>query len=152
MANICEKIDANITELSLGMGTDHRYGIFSSGPGFDGSCFPKDILALSQVAKNYDLDCLVLDAAIKAYNLRSNGKKISDKMGTKLLGQVFAIIGLTFKAGTYDIRDSPAIKIIQLLHADSAIIRVYDPHSRWLSLQSAQLAIVFSQYMVPSLI
>ncbi|WPY00991.1 UDP-glucose/GDP-mannose dehydrogenase family protein [Candidatus Trichorickettsia mobilis] len=131
MANICEKIDANITELSLGMGSDHRIGMefLQAGPGFGGSCFPKDILALSQVAKNYDLDCLVLDATIKANNLRSHDmvKKICNIMGTKLLGQVFAIFGLTFKAGTDDIRDSPAIKIIQLLQAEGAIIRVYDP-------------------------
>ena len=118
IVNICEKIDANITELSM--------EFFQAGPGFDGSCFPKDILALSQVAKNYDLDCLVLDAGIKANNLRSHGKKISDIMATKFFGKVFDIIGLTFKAGTVDIRDSPAIKIIQLLHAESAIIRVYD--------------------------
>ncbi|WP_316354243.1 UDP-glucose dehydrogenase family protein [Candidatus Trichorickettsia mobilis] len=131
MANICEKIDANITELSLGMGSDHRIGseFLQAGPGFGGSCFPKDILALSQVAKNCDLDCLVLNATIKANNLRSHDmvKKICSITRTKLQGQVFAIFGLTFKAGTDDTRDSPAIKIIQLLQAEGAIIRVYDP-------------------------
>lgn len=130
MADICELAGANITDLTKGMGLDSRIGpkFLSPGPGFGGSCFPKDIKALLHTAKGYGLDLLIADAALKVNENRIN--KIISKL-KNLIGDIenknIAILGLAFKANTDDIREAPSIKLINKLLELKAKINVYDP-------------------------
>lgn len=130
IANLCEKIPANIEELIYAMGLDSRIGkeFLKAGPGFGGSCFPKDILALSTIAKNNKTDFQVLDAVIASNKERPSFmvEKIRNALGT-LSNRNIAALGLTFKANTDDIRSSPAINIIKLLQQENANITVFDP-------------------------
>jgi UDPglucose 6-dehydrogenase len=131
MADLCEIIGADIATLSEGIGLDKRIGkdFLQAGPGFGGSCFPKDILALQQLTKKLDSDFLILDAIIKANQNRPHSitRKISSLFGGDLKGKKLAILGLTYKAGTDDLRSSPAIDLIKLLQKEGAIITAYDP-------------------------
>lgn len=131
MANLCEKSGADIKKLSQGIGLDSRIGqkFLKAGPGFGGSCFPKDILALSHIAKKYQSVCRVLDAAIEANGERASDmvKKISEAIGGNLHDKNLAILGLAFKAGTDDVRSSSAIEIIKILQSQGANITAYDP-------------------------
>jgi len=131
MADLCEVVNADIEKLAYGIGLDHRIGkdFLKAGPGFGGSCFPKDILALSTLTKKYKIDSLVLDSVIQANKIRTDNMvdKISRAVGGNLKGKNITILGLAFKAGTDDVRSSPAIKIIELLQAQKAHITTYDP-------------------------
>lgn len=131
MANLCEKIDADIEQLSLGVGLDARIGkaFLKSGPGFGGSCFPKDILSLSKLAKFYNLESCITNATITANEKRPSDmvRKIHNILDDNIDGKVIAILGLAFKAGTDDIRNSPAVEIIKLLCNKGAHIQSYDP-------------------------
>ncbi len=131
MANLCEKIGANITELSAIVGRDKRIGkeFLKAGPGFGGSCFPKDLLALSQTAQKYKSDCQIIDAVISSNQHRPYDMvdKICHIIGKDLIGKNITVLGLTYKAGTDDIRSSPAIKIIKILYDKGANIRAFDP-------------------------
>ena len=119
MANVCEKIDDSIEQLSYGMGVDSRIGekFLQVSPGFGGSCFPKDILALSLLTKKYGSECQVIDAVIRANTRRPSDMvdKIISVFDTSLSNKTLAVLGLTFKAGTDDLRCSPALEIIKLL-------------------------------------
>ncbi|PCJ29687.1 MAG: UDP-glucose 6-dehydrogenase [Rickettsiales bacterium] len=131
MADLCEVIGADISTLSTGVGTDKRIGeaFLKAGPGFGGSCFPKDILALQQLSKKVDSDFLVLDAVIKANSNRPGRmlKKISKAIGGDINGKKFAVLGLTYKAETDDLRSSPAIDLINLLQEKGGHVVAYDP-------------------------
>jgi UDPglucose 6-dehydrogenase len=130
MANLCEKINADIKQLSLGMGLDNRIGeeFLKAGPGFGGSCFPKDILALASIAKKHNAESKVVEAVINANKQRPKDivGKIVDILG-EVDGKAVTILGLSFKAGTDDIRSSPALEIIKLLREKNANITVFDP-------------------------
>ncbi len=130
MANLCEKVGANVEMLSKAMGMDHRIGsaFLKAGPGFGGSCFPKDLLALSYLAHEHNQPCHVLDAVIFSNKNRSAhmARKIQDVIGD-LKGRVICVLGITFKAGTDDVRSSPAVAIINILTELGAEVRVYDP-------------------------
>lgn len=130
MANLCEKIGADINQIAVGMGFDKRIGkdFLQTGPGFGGSCFPKDILALQSVSRKYGAECKVLEATIESNKKRSFDivQKIKEKMGG-LSGRLLAIYGLTYKADTDDIRSSPAIEVVKLLAEEGAYICAYDP-------------------------
>ncbi|MDC0865246.1 UDP-glucose/GDP-mannose dehydrogenase family protein, partial [Rickettsiaceae bacterium] len=131
IADLCEKIGADIGSVSKGIGLDTRIGerFLQAGPGFGGSCFPKDILAMSHLASGADSDCLILDSVISANNNRPSKMilKISDAAGGNLKNKNITILGLTYKAGTDDLRESPAIPIIRLLSKEGAKITAYDP-------------------------
>jgi UDPglucose 6-dehydrogenase len=131
MANLCEKIKANIKDLSYAIGLDKRIGkeFLNVGPGFGGSCFPKDLLALSQISQKYQSICQILEAVISGNSQRPYDMvdKICLIIGKDLIGKNITILGLTFKAGTDDIRSSPAIKIIEILLDKGATIRAFDP-------------------------
>jgi len=128
MANLCEKIGANIQELCVGVGSDTRIGreFLTAGPGFGGSCFPKDILALSNLAKNYKSDCKIVDAVIESNQQRPLDmvNKIINIVGNN---KTITLLGLTFKAETDDVRSSPALKIVELLIESGYIIQAFDP-------------------------
>lgn len=131
MADLCETLEADVDTLANGIGTDKRIGegFLKVGPGFGGSCFPKDILALQKLAQKMDSDFLILDAVIKSNNNRPKVmiNKIKECMGGALSGRRLAILGLTYKAGTDDLRNSPAIELINILQNEGADIVAYDP-------------------------
>lgn len=130
MADLCEQIGANIDDLASGVGLDKRIGgqFLKAGPGFGGSCFPKDILALSHITKQNNCAFHILNATIKANQERPM------KMASKVIaaiggidGKKIAVLGLSFKAGTDDVRSSPAIEICQILKQQGAEICAFDP-------------------------
>ena len=131
MADLCEVIGADISKLSEGIGMDRRIGraFLQAGPGFGGSCFPKDILALQQLSKKVDSEFLILDAVIKANSNRPAImiNKIASAVGGNIAGKKLAILGLTYKAGTDDLRSSPAIDLINMLKAARGEVVAYDP-------------------------
>ena len=128
MSNLCEQIGADVKDLSYGVGLDKRIGklFLNPGPGFGGSCFPKDTSALSMLANDMGCPSMVLDAAIESnlmrYGLMKN--KITEIAKDR---KRLAILGAAFKGGTDDIRESPAVNIIKLLSAEGYILNVYDP-------------------------
>lgn len=132
MSDLCEKLGANVVQLSKGIGSDKRIGqsFLNPGPGFGGSCFPKDILALQYVINQVGSKSLLLDAIIESNNQRSYNmyRKIAQALGGSVSGKRIAALGLTYKAGTDDLRSSPAIKLVQLLQQQGAIIIAYDPY------------------------
>lgn len=131
MANLCETLGADIETLATGMGMDHRIGkaFLKAGPGFGGSCFPKDILALSHLAHTHKQPCRILDSVISSNQSRKEYmvEKITNAFGGSLQGSTLAILGITFKAGTDDIRSSPALDIAILLQKAGANLHIYDP-------------------------
>lgn len=130
MANLCEKVGADVHVVAKGMGLDHRIGpkFLHPGPGFGGSCFPKDTLALAQVSKENGYRFELVEATIKVNErqkilmLEKIRKGIGDVKGKKI-----AVWGITFKPNTNDMRDAPSLNIINGLLKEGASIRVFDP-------------------------
>ena len=131
MADICEKTGANIRDVARGIGMDARIGekFLRPGPGFGGSCFPKDALALQQIAKGLDCSSQLIDAIIDSNEKRKllMAKKIIAACDGDVKGKTLAILGLTFKPGTDDMRESPSLSIIPELLRAGASIQAYDP-------------------------
>ncbi|MFC4103160.1 UDP-glucose dehydrogenase family protein [Paenibacillus xanthanilyticus] len=130
IANICEKVGADVTSVAEGMGYDNRIGpsFLKAGIGYGGSCFPKDTQALIQIAGNVDYEFKLLKSVVdvnrdQRYNIL---RKLETMLGD-LNGKVITIWGLAFKPNTDDVRDAPAIEIIQELLKAGASIRAYDP-------------------------
>ena len=133
LANLCEAVGADITDVIDGMGRDHRIGphFLNPGPGYGGSCFPKDTEALIGVAEDAGYDFKLLKAVIEAD--ASQRLRVIDKIrqaaGGGLRGRRIAMWGLAFKAGTDDVRESPALRIARSLQHDGADIVFYDPEA-----------------------
>lgn len=131
MADLCEVVDADVETLARGIGLDKRIGLdfLKAGPGFGGSCFPKDMLALQHLAQNKEVDILILDAIINTNRDRPNKiiAKILNILDGKIAEKNLAMLGLTYKAHTDDVRNSPAITLIKLLQKANAIVKAYDP-------------------------
>ncbi len=130
IALLCEKVGADVHEVAKGMGLDQRIGskFLHPGPGFGGSCFPKDTLAITRIAKEYGYKLEIVEAVIRA-NKRQRELmigKIKNALG-EMRGKNLGILGLSFKPNTDDIRESPAIEIAYALHKDGARLKVYDP-------------------------
>jgi UDPglucose 6-dehydrogenase len=131
VANICERVGGDINQVVYGVGLDNRIGnkFLSPGPGFGGSCFPKDVKALIQIADETGVE----GNLIKAITISNEQHKVSivkniiKFCGNSVTDKVITILGLTYKANTDDVRSSPAIDIINLLLAHGAIIKAYDP-------------------------
>ena len=132
IANLCEKVGADIHMVARGMGLDQRIGpkFLHPGPGYGGSCLPKDTRALLKMAGEHGVDLGIVDAAVRANERQweSMIKKIRDAMGS-FKGKTIAILGLSFKPNTDDIRDAPSLNIIKKLLKENAKIRAYDPVS-----------------------
>ncbi len=132
MANLCEKIGADVHMVAKGMGLDQRIGskFLHPGPGYGGSCLPKDTNALLRMAEHHDVTLSIVDSVVKANENQREFmvKKIRDAMGP-LKGKTFAILGLSFKPNTDDIRDAPSLFIIRSLLREKARIKAYDPVS-----------------------
>ncbi|MBI3812239.1 MAG: UDP-glucose/GDP-mannose dehydrogenase family protein [Nitrospirae bacterium] len=130
MANLCEKVGADIHLVAKGMGLDGRIGpkFLHPGPGYGGSCFPKDTVALVQIAKENGCDLELLSAVIRVNTKQRSVmvEKIQQALAG-LEGKTIGVLGLAFKPNTDDIRESPAIEIIQTLMKSGAKIRTYDP-------------------------
>jgi len=130
IANICEKVGANVEEVAIGMGLDQRIGssFLKAGIGYGGSCFPKDTQALIQIAGNVEYDFKLLQSVVEVNRLQR--RNVIDKLHASLgglRGRTIGIWGLSFKPGTDDVRDAPAFEIIQWLLQEGALVRVYDP-------------------------
>jgi UDPglucose 6-dehydrogenase len=133
MANLCEKAGANVDWIRVGIGSDSRIGkrFLFSGVGYGGSCFPKDVKALAQTARELDYDFQLVNTVMEVNDRQKTvlGKKIKECFGSDLSGRTFAIWGLAFKPETDDIREAPALELINELLASGANIRVYDPEA-----------------------
>jgi UDPglucose 6-dehydrogenase len=131
IANLCQAVGADVRDVVLGMGYDKRIGFefLKPGPGWGGSCFPKDSRALVRIAEDagYDFELLKGVIAVNDQQFRLLAERIGDLAGGTIDQAVVAVWGLTFKAGTDDLRDSPAISVIEQLRAGGATIRAYDP-------------------------
>jgi UDPglucose 6-dehydrogenase len=134
IAAICEGVGADINDVVVGMGSDKRIGenFLRPGPGWGGSCFPKDSRALIKIAEDadYSFDLLKGVITVNDQQLDRVADKIRTAAGGSLSGKVVAVWGLTFKAGTDDLRDSPAIAIIQRLMKFGARVQAFDPTVR----------------------
>ncbi len=132
VANLCETVGANIDDVSTGMGLDGRIGrgFLSAGPGFGGSCFPKDTQALLHIAQDAGSPMKVVQAvvAVNHHQRRLAVEKLKRHLPS-LKGKTVALLGLAFKANTDDIRESPALDILGQLLKEGATVRVYDPEA-----------------------
>jgi UDPglucose 6-dehydrogenase len=132
IANLCEKVGANVQDVAKAMGKDGRIGakFLHAGPGYGGSCFPKDTQALADLAKKADVPLSIVEATIAANDRQKlrMAQKISARLGT-LEGKTLAVLGLAFKPNTDDMRDAPALRILSELARGGAKFRVYDPAS-----------------------
>jgi len=131
VANLCERIGANVQVVAKAMGLDHRIGskFLHAGPGYGGSCFPKDIAALIQTGRQAGCVMEIAEAAARA-NVRQRARmveKIQTALGGSVKGATLAVLGLSFKPNTNDLRDAPALDIIRTLQAAGAHVRAYDP-------------------------
>jgi UDPglucose 6-dehydrogenase len=131
MANLCEAVDADVREVVLGMGYDPRIGfeVLHPGPGYGGSCFPKDASALLHTADEagYDFELLRSVIAVNERQRRRIVGKVRAAAGGSVAGTRIGVLGLTFKANTDDLRDSPAVDVIRRLVAEGARVNAYDP-------------------------
>jgi UDPglucose 6-dehydrogenase len=131
IADLCEAVGSNVQDVAHGIGLDNRIGskFLHAGPGYGGSCFPKDTLALVKTAQDYGSPLRLIETtvAINDQRKRAMARKIVRAMGGDIRGRTVALLGLTFKPNTDDMRESPAISIVQGLQDAGAKIRVYDP-------------------------
>ena len=133
IANLCEKTGANVDQVRIGMGSDARIGkrFLFPGIGYGGSCFPKDVQALAKTASDYSYDFKILKAVMKVNTIQKGvlTKKIRKFYKNELAGKTIAVWGLAFKPNTDDIREAPALVIMDELLEMGAKIRVFDPEA-----------------------
>lgn len=131
MADLCEKVGANVQDVSRGIGLDNRIGskFLHAGPGYGGSCFPKDTLALLKTSQDYDSPTRIVEAVVQVNDIRKRamGRKVIEAMKGDVRGKTICILGLTFKPNTDDMRDAPSLSIVQILLDAGAKIRAFDP-------------------------
>jgi len=131
IADICEQVGANVQDVARGMGLDGRIGskFLHAGPGYGGSCFPKDTLALERTATESGTPSQIVQAVIAVNEARKRrmAEKVISACGDSVSGKCVAILGLTFKPNTDDMREAPSLKIIPALQAAGATVRAYDP-------------------------
>jgi len=132
IANLCEKVGADVHIVAKGMGLDQRIGpkFLHPGAGYGGSCLPKDTMALSRMGEEHGVELGIVNATIRANERQGESmiKKINDALGS-LKGKTIAILGLSFKPNTDDVREAPSLNIIKKLLEKDAKIRAYDPVS-----------------------
>ncbi len=131
MADLCEKVGADVQQVSRGIGLDKRIGskFLHAGPGYGGSCFPKDTLALTRTAADAGAPTRLVETANRVNDERKRGMagRIIAAMDGEVAGKTVAILGLTFKPNTDDMRDAPSLDIVPALIAAGATVRAYDP-------------------------
>src|SRR5215212_3021563 len=131
IADLCERTGANIQEVARGIGLDNRIGskFLHAGPGYGGSCFPKDTLALIKTAQDYEAPMRIVEtvAAVNSQRKRAMGRKVIAACGGSVRAKTIAVLGLTFKPNTDDMRDAPSIDVITALQDAGARVKAYDP-------------------------
>jgi UDPglucose 6-dehydrogenase len=131
MADLCERVGADVQDVARGMGLDKRIGnkFLHSGPGYGGSCFPKDTMALARTAQDHDADVSIVNEVVSYNTARklSMAQRVVQAAGGSVDGKTIAVLGLAFKPETDDMRDSPSLDIVPVLVAAGASIRAYDP-------------------------
>jgi UDPglucose 6-dehydrogenase len=131
VADLCEKVGADVQEVARGIGLDNRIGskFLHAGPGFGGSCFPKDTLALIKTGQDFAAPLRIVEtvAAVNDQRKRAMARKVSGALGGNLRGKLVAVLGLTFKPNTDDLREAPSIPLITALQDMGAKVRAYDP-------------------------
>jgi UDPglucose 6-dehydrogenase len=131
IADLCEKVGADVQEVARGIGLDKRVGpkFLHAGPGFGGSCFPKDLRALIKTAQDYNVPMRILEAvtAVNETRKRAMARKVSAMFSGALRGKTIAVLGLTFKPNTDDMREAPSLALITALQDMGARVRAFDP-------------------------
>lgn len=135
IANLCDATGADVKTVAYAMGLDHRISpaFLNPGPGFGGSCFPKDSQAIVYIAQQHNLPLHTVQAALDANEIQQTKPVeklqvlMQKKLGETIAGKTIAVLGLAFKANTDDVRYSPAIKTIELLQKNGALVKAYDP-------------------------
>jgi UDPglucose 6-dehydrogenase len=131
IADLAEKVGVDVQEVARGMGLDNRIGskFLHAGPGFGGSCFPKDTRALLKIAQDHDVPLRIVDAvlAVNDNRKRAMARKVSGALNGQLRGKTIAVLGLTFKPDTDDMREAPSIPLVTGLCDMGARIRAFDP-------------------------
>ena len=131
IADLAEKVGADVQEVARGIGLDNRIGskFLHAGPGFGGSCFPKDTVALLKTGQDHDAPLRIIEAVVAVNDTRKRAmaRKVAAALGGELRGKTVAVLGLTFKPNTDDMRESPSIPLITALQDMGAKVRAYDP-------------------------
>jgi UDPglucose 6-dehydrogenase len=131
IADLCERVGADVQEVARGIGLDNRIGakFLHAGPGFGGSCFPKDVRALIKTAQDHEAPLRILEAValVNDTRKRAMARKVSAMFGGSLRGKTVAVLGLTFKPNTDDMREAPSLDVITALQDMGARVRVFDP-------------------------
>ena len=131
IAELCERVGADVQEIARGIGLDNRIGskFLHAGPGYGGSCFPKDTQALIKTAQDYAAPLRILEAvsAVNDVRKRAMARKVAAAFGGNLRGKTVALLGLTFKPNTDDMREAPSIALVTALQDMGAQVRAYDP-------------------------
>ena len=131
MADLAEQVGADVQEVARGIGFDNRIGskFLHAGPGFGGSCFPKDTRALLKTAQDHDVSLRIVEAVITANDIRKRAmaRKVAAAFGGSIRGKTIAVLGLTFKPNTDDMREAPSIPLVTALHDMGARVRAFDP-------------------------
>jgi UDPglucose 6-dehydrogenase len=131
IAELCEHVGADVQDVARGMGLDDRIGprFLNAGPGFGGSCFPKDAVAAIKTAQDYGTPLRIVETvvAVNDSRKRAMARKVAKALGGNVRGATIAVLGLTFKPNTDDLREAPALTLITALQDMGANIRAYDP-------------------------
>ncbi|HEX8573367.1 MAG TPA: UDP-glucose/GDP-mannose dehydrogenase family protein [Allosphingosinicella sp.] len=131
VADLCEIVGADVQDVARGIGLDNRIGakFLHAGPGYGGSCFPKDTLALLKTAEDHQAPLRIVESVVKVNEARKRamGRKVIQALGGEARGRTVALLGLTFKPNTDDMRDAPSLSIVQALQDSGARVRGYDP-------------------------
>jgi len=134
MADLCEAVDADVQELARGIGLDNRIGpkFLHAGPGYGGSCFPKDTLALLRTAEEAGVEQRIVSTVVEVNDRRkaAMADRVRDALGGSVAGKQIGVLGLTFKPNTDDMRDAPSIPLVEGLLAGGASVTAYDPVGR----------------------
>jgi len=133
LASLCERVGSDISYVRKGLGTDTRIGssFLFPGPGYGGSCFPKDVKALIELGKDFEFPMTIMDS-VDVFNQKQKhvlSDKVKAKFGDDLTGRTIGIWGLSFKPGTDDVRESPSLFIVEDLLQAKAVIKAYDPEA-----------------------
>jgi UDPglucose 6-dehydrogenase len=131
IADLAEEVGADVQEVARGIGLDNRIGskFLHAGPGFGGSCFPKDTRALLKTAHDYEVSLRIVEAVITANDIRKRAmaRKVAAAFGGSLRGKTIGVLGLTFKPMTDDMREAPSIPLVTALQDMGALVRAFDP-------------------------
>ena len=148
MANLCEVLGGDVNVVARAMGLDRRIGpkFLHAGPGYGGSCFPKDTRAVLRLARNHDIDLKIVDAVIRVNEERVPHMvaNVRAGLGGALAGKTLALLGLTFKPNTDDLRESPALAFLEAVVAEGAQVRAFDPIANAILSREARTGVTFA--------